>query len=194
MQFPIQVISSQEASRLANMDKPAAVDDGAWVEPQHWRDNADEAEFVSWKQTFRQKGKRSGRARKAKEGELQRTSDLQASFSRFIASYPLEVVQEMERQVGLNREQVRELESQEDSFRKSIRQAEQTIGQHNSIMDEQKGEMVQLRQWIEKGRNICRVGERNRHFEWGIDQLIEQQKFSKASGTAGSVPWSKRSN
>ncbi|MCY9692019.1 coiled-coil domain-containing protein [Paenibacillus alginolyticus] len=176
MQFPIQVISSQEAARLANSDTPAAVDDNAWVEPQHWRDNADEAEFVSWKQTISQKGEEVRTTRKAKEHNLQRTSDLQASFSRFIASYPLEVVQEMERQVGLHRERVRELESQVDAIRKSIRQVEQTIGQHNSVMDEQKGEIVQLQQWIEKGRKYVELGKEIDILNGGIDQLAEQSE------------------
>lgn len=174
MQFPIQVISSQEASRLANMDTPIAVQEKAWVEPQHWRENADVAEFASWKQAVSHKGEQVLSARKVKESELKRTSDLKTSFSRFIASYPLEVVQEMERQVGLKREQVRELESQEDAIRKSVRQAEQTIQQHNTIMDEQKGEMIKLQQRIEKGRTYVELGKKIDALNGVIDQLVVQ--------------------
>ncbi|UKS24458.1 chromosome segregation ATPase [Paenibacillus sp. HWE-109] len=180
MQFPIQVISSQEAARLVNSDTPAAVDDSAWVEPQHWRDNADEAEFGSWKQAISHKGEEVRTARKEKERDLQRTSDLQASFDRFVMLYPLEVVQEMERRVGLKRERVRELENQGDDLRKSIRQVEQTIQQHNSVMDEQKGEMVQLQQWIEKGRKYAELGKEIETLNGAIDQLVEQSDLQQS--------------
>lgn len=175
MQFPIQVISSQEAARrLANSDKKVAVEDSAWVEPQHWRDNAEDAEFVNWKHAISQKGEEVRTARKEKESDLQRTSDLQASFSRFLLAYPLEVVQEMERRVGLTRESVRELEGQEDMIKKSIRQVEQTIQKHNTVLDEQKEEMVQLQQWIEKGRKYVELGKEIVTLNVAIDQLVEQ--------------------
>ncbi|GGI44053.1 membrane protein [Paenibacillus marchantiophytorum] len=180
MQFPIQVISSQEAARLVNSDTPAAVDDSAWVEPQHWHDNADEAEFGSWKQTISHKGEEVRTARKEKERDLQRTSDLQSSFDRFVMLYPLEVVQEMERRVGLKRERVRELENQGDDIQKSIRQVEQTIQQHNSVMDEQKGEMVQLQQWIEKGRKYAELGKEIETLNGAIDQLVEQSDLHQS--------------
>ncbi|NQX67494.1 chromosome segregation ATPase [Paenibacillus alba] len=174
MQFPIQVISSLEASQIANREVPAAVEARAWVEPQHWRDNADETEFASWKHAIVHKGEEVRTTRKEKERDLQRTSDLQASFSRFIMVYPLEVVQEMERLVGLKRERVRELESQGDAVRKSVHQADQMIQQHNAIMDEQKGEMVQLQMWIEKGRKYVELGKEIDGLNEAIDQLAEQ--------------------
>lgn len=174
MQFPIQVISSKEAGRLANSDIPAAIEDCAWVEPQHWRDNAEAAEFENWKHTISLKGEEVRTARKDKELDLQRTSELQAAFSRFILQYPLEIVQEMERQVGLTRESVRELEGQEDTIKKSIRQAEMMFQQHNAVLDEQKEEMVQLGSWIEKGRKYVELGKEIVALNGAIDQLAQQ--------------------
>ncbi|OCT13308.1 hypothetical protein A8709_03365 [Paenibacillus pectinilyticus] len=174
MQFPIQVISSQEAANLANRDTPVAVNDSAWVEPQHWRDNVENAEFVSWKQAISLKGEEVRTARKEKESELQRSSDLQASFGRFLLEYPLEVVHEMERQVALQRESVRELEAQEDTIKKSIRQVDQEIQQINFVIDEQKVEMVQLQQWIEKGQKYAELGLEIVTLNGAIDQLVEQ--------------------
>ncbi|NQX59514.1 chromosome segregation ATPase [Paenibacillus qinlingensis] len=173
MQFPIQVISSQEAARLANSETPIVVEDRAWVEPQHWRDNAEDAEFVIWKQTISLKGEEVRTARKEKESELQRASDLQAAFSRFLVVYPLEVVQEMERCVGITREAVRELEGQEDIIKKSIRLVEQTMLQHNAVLDEQKEEMVQLQGWIEKGRKYAELGKEIVTLNSAIDQLAQ---------------------
>ncbi|CAN7348742.1 chromosome segregation ATPase [Paenibacillus sp. LjRoot56] len=174
MQFPIQVISSQEAARLAGSDTPEAAEDSAWVEPQHWRDNAEAAEFINWKHTISQKGEEVRTARKEKERDLQRTSELQAAFSRFLLQYPLEVVQEMERRVGLARDSVRELEGQEDAIKKSIRQAEQVIQQHNAVLDEQKEEMIRLGQWIEKGRKYVELGKEIVTLNGAIDQLAQQ--------------------
>jgi hypothetical protein len=174
MQFPIQVISSQEAARLVGSDAPVAVDQNAWVEPQHWRDNVEEAEFVNWKQTIFLKGEEVRTARKEKESDLQRTSDLQSAFSRFLLGYPLEIVQDMERQVGRTREAVRDLEGQEDAIKKSIHLVEQTILQHNAVLDEQKVEMVQLQQWMEKGRKYVELSKEIVTLNGAIDQLIEQ--------------------
>lgn len=174
MQFPIQVISSQEAARLANADFPMTERDSAWVEPQHWRDNAEDMEFISWKHMISQKGEEVRTARKEKENELQRTSDLQTALSRFLLEYPLEVVQEMERRVGLTRESVRELEGQEDAIQKSIRQVEQTLSQHHAVMDKHKEEMVQLQQWIEKGRKYVELGKEIVTLNSAIDQLVQQ--------------------
>ncbi|NOU63321.1 chromosome segregation ATPase [Paenibacillus sp. LMG 31461] len=174
MQFPIQVISSQEAARLVGSDTPVATEDSAWVEPQHWRDNVEDTEFVNWKQIISLRGEEVRTARKEKESDLQRTSELQASFSRFLLAYPLEVVQDMERLVGLTREAVRELEGQEDAIRQSIRLVEQTILQHNAVLDEQKVEMVQLGQRIEKGSKYVELGKEIVTLNGAIDQLIEQ--------------------
>ncbi|MFD0692600.1 chromosome segregation ATPase [Paenibacillus sp. GCM10027628] len=189
MQFPIQVISSQEASRLANLQAPVTAAENAWIEPQHWRENADAAAFVSWKQSIFEQGAEVLKARQAKEQELQRTSDLQALFSRFIGLYPLEAVQEMEKLVGLGRERVRELESREDVLKKAIGQVEQTLDQHNKIMDEQKAEMVQLQQWIEKGQKYFDLGKEISALNLAIDQLTEQAEMlqSKVSSRQRSI-------
>ncbi|MDR6553034.1 chromosome segregation ATPase [Paenibacillus qinlingensis] len=174
MQFPIQVISSQEAARLVNSETPAATENSTWVEPRHWRDNAEDAEFVIWKQMISMKGEEVRTARQEKERDLQRTSELQAAFSRFLLAYPLETKQELERQVGLARDSVRELESQEDTIKKAIRQAEMMIQQHNAVVDEQKEEMVQLGQWIEKGRKYAELGKEIVTLNGAIDQLAQQ--------------------
>lgn len=174
MQFPIQVISSQEASRLANLETPLTADEQAWIEPQHWRENVESVSFESWKQAISQKGDEVLTARRAKEQELQRTMDLQAMFSRFIGLYPLEAVQELEKQVGLRREQVRELESRVDALKKSVQQAEHMMEQHNKTMDEQKAEMVQLQQWIEKGQKYLDLSKEISSLGQAIDQLTEQ--------------------
>ncbi|TXK77813.1 hypothetical protein [Paenibacillus sp. N3.4] len=131
MQFPIQVISSQEASRLANMDMPMAANEKAWIEPQHWRDNVDGALFEDWKQTIYRKGLEVQSKRLAKEQDIQMTLDLQTTFLRFIALYPLEVVQEYERQVAQKRDEVRSLESQQEQYKKSVKEAELSIEQHS---------------------------------------------------------------
>ncbi|NEW09918.1 chromosome segregation ATPase [Paenibacillus sp. SYP-B3998] len=176
MQFPIQVISSQEASRLANLDAPIAEAEKAWIEPQHWRENVDAVEFANWKQTIYQKGEEVLSTRKAKEEELKHTSDRHASFHRFLTLYPLETVQEIEKQVGQNRERVRLLEEEKEVCKKSIRQDEMSMDQQSQIIDEQKDEMVQLQQWIEKGHNYLALGKEIDVLSKANDQLVEQSE------------------
>lgn len=189
MQFPIQVLSSQEASRLVNRETPVSAAEQAWIEPQHWQENADADAFAGWKMSISHKGEEVLKARQAKEEELHRTTDLQASFLRFIGTYPLEAVQEMEKQVGLARERVRELESREVDLKKSIQQTEQTIDQHHKLLIEQQAEMVQLQQWIEKGHKYVELGKEIHALSLAMEQDGEQAEGlqSKVTGRQGSI-------
>lgn len=189
MQYPIQVLSSQEASRLVNTEAPIAGAEQAWIEPLHWRENADADAFSDWKTGIAQKGEAVLKTRQAKEEELQRASELQAAFLRFIETYPLEAVQEMERQVGFTRDRVRELESREEELQKSIRQTEQTIDQHQKMMIDQQAEMVQLQQWIEKGHKYAELGKEIGALNLTIDQYTEQAEGlqNKVTGRQSSI-------
>jgi hypothetical protein len=83
-------------------------------------------------------------------------------------------VQQLETRVSQQRELVRELEGREEASKKSIRQTEQTLEQHNKIIDEQKDEMVQLQQRIEKGQHYIELGKEIGTLTLAIDQLMEQ--------------------
>ncbi|MFC0212490.1 chromosome segregation ATPase [Paenibacillus chartarius] len=174
LQAPIQIISLREASRLAELDTPASADDSAWVEPKLWRDNADAQRFAEWKRAIYERGEAVREARKAKEREWKAASDMEGALRRFIAAYPLDAVQELERQAGLKRELVRQLEEQAEGFRNAIRQSERELEHNRKLIAEQKEEMVQLQQRIEKGHQYLEHGKEIQALRFAAEQLQEQ--------------------
>jgi hypothetical protein len=174
LQYPIQVISSQQASRIVQDEALISTAAAVWIEPRHWQSNTDAASFANWKQSINQAGEEIRSIRTSKEQELRHFEGVQTDFLRFIDTYSLELIQERELQFNQKREGIQQLEGQAERLAKFISQIEQEVEKHQRTLADQKDEMHQLQQWIEKGHKYLELGKEIQGLKKDTEQLQEQ--------------------
>ncbi|MCD1259756.1 chromosome segregation ATPase [Paenibacillus athensensis] len=180
LQFPVQIVSVQEAERIARQGEREEAADRIWIEPQIWRGNADGAGFAEWKAAVSAKGEESRAARQAKERELERLAEAQGKLTRFLTLYPLETAQELERQLSTRQGEVRELENRCEELKRELRQGEQTMALLNATVQEQKEERAQLQLWMEKARTYMELGREVARLKASAEELGEQAEAQQA--------------
>jgi len=180
LQFPVQIVSVQEAERLARLGGREEAAERVWIEPQHWHSNAAAAEFADWKAVAAAKGEEIRAARQAKERQLQQLAEAQGKLTRFLTLYPLETAQGLERQLSARQDEVRELESRCAELKQELRQSEQTMALLNAKVQEQKEERAQLQIWMEKARTYVELGREVARLTAAAEQLGEQAEAQMA--------------
>jgi hypothetical protein len=177
IQYPIQVMSSQEAARFVQNEASLSTAERVWLEPKHWKDNAAADAFELFKQSIGQMGEEIRLQRMAKEDELKRLEQIKQAFERFISAYSLETVQDIEQECRKKQEDSHQLEYRQEQLRKSMDDIDQESAMNHNTMTDQKDEMNILQQWIEKGQSYLEYG---REMNILTGQVNHHQEESKA--------------
>lgn len=122
LQFPITVLTTEEALRVNE------VKEQAWVAPQHWISNLDPDYFIQWKKQLKEAAEETTKLRELKENELTEWEDSWKAFKQFLQTYPFEVYSQ------LNSEQ-KDLENQSESISIQINRTEGAIKDTASIVE-----------------------------------------------------------
>lgn len=171
-QYPVRVISTSEASLLAQ-GRPFD-EAGVWIEPRHWRTNADRAVFDEWKRNAADAANGSKEERLLQEQKLRRWVDAQKAVDLFLDEYPLEKVQQMEADLLAEKDNVRRLTHEAMQMKSSIENADALIEENVKKSSDYKEECSQLARWIEQGQRYAALGREIQLIRNNIEQIREQ--------------------
>lgn len=133
LQFPIRVLSTQEAKQLANGIMTEAEE--TWVEPAHWKSLQSVERFKEWKLEVLHRASVAEETRKQKENELDTWREGQRLSQKFFHEYPLVAVHEQEqRRVGV----VEQLKGLEQRLSQLELELQQTERQKNELGEAQR--------------------------------------------------------
>jgi len=136
LQFPIRVLSTQEAKVLISGSPVGEADtEATWVEPAHWKSLHDSELFKEWKREIIREADATADSRRDKENELEAWRDSQKLSQAFFRDYSLIVVHEQEQSHTRMMEQLRRLEQRLSQVEQELRQLDR---QKNELDDAQK--------------------------------------------------------
>lgn len=85
LQFPIQVITTEDAGVIHKLDR-----DPAWIAPSHWDKGIEPVSFETWKEEIIKTAKETTISREEKEEEIKKWNTALQIFQQFITEYSFE--------------------------------------------------------------------------------------------------------
>lgn len=199
LQYPIRILSTQEAKVLVNgspADESVAEEDGAWVEPAHWKTLRQIDRFQEWKREIVRESKAAEENRREKERELEAWRDVQKLAEEFFRDYPLMVVHEQKQANADRLELLKSLEQkltrieqelqQLDNKKDKLREAQQLLAQRQRQVEHQleqgqiymqlAGELTRIKEKLQFAREALHIADRSLH-RWNQRmELLDQRR------------------
>ncbi|ANS73213.1 hypothetical protein AWM70_00295 [Paenibacillus yonginensis] len=191
LQYPIRILSTQEAKELVSSTpvggSPAEAD-GAWVEPAHWKTLHDLDRFQEWKKEIIREAKAAEQNRREKENELEVWRDAQKLAERFFRSYPLAVVHEQEQRHAERLEILRRLEQKLADIEQDLQQLERKkdgLGEAQQLLSQRQQHVAYQ---LEQGQLYMLLSEKSARIK--EDLLPARETLEKAERSINS--WEQR--
>lgn len=145
LQYPVRVISTEEALRVAEVNA-----EQDWIAPSHWETNLVPNLFTKWKTQIEAQANEITQRREEKEQEIKRWEDGKNRFDAFLNHYPFHQVAEWKKQLA---EQKHQLESKNARLKEEKRNKEekqQLLVRIQKSMADYQSEKQGLDAYIEK--------------------------------------------
>ncbi|SDE25771.1 hypothetical protein SAMN02799630_05012 [Paenibacillus sp. UNCCL117] len=131
----------------------------SWIEPSLWRSLQQPERFAEWKRSVGDKAREAEQARKQKEQELEQWQDARKRLQTFLAEYPLEGMQELERQLAELRDRQLRLEGRMDRDGHELEALERKKDELQQAIQLNRQRQQQLEAQVEQGLRHKRLGE-----------------------------------
>lgn len=180
LQFPIRILSTQEARELVQLDSIGEENTMAshcWVEPAHWQSLHDSDHFNEWKQELVLEAEAAVKRRVEKEEELALWKDAQKQVDSFFGEYSLDFIHEQEQIITSLREQINLLEQRSMQVEQELGHLERDKDEISEAKHLAEQRLQYLSYLLTQGNQYMQLGKRIAAL---TDQLISiKEKHSR---------------
>ncbi|MFO1442082.1 hypothetical protein KDN24_02360 [Bacillus sp. Bva_UNVM-123] len=148
LQFPIQVISTEEA---LSIHKEASSTSNQWISPRHWHNNMDSLSFAEWKEQIGAYAKEMTLLREQKEKETKQWEAVLHAFDQFLTTFPYEQITVLQEKHTQLKNQLAELKAAEQKEKDLIEEFRLKKLRNQQTSEQYRDEKQGLDGKIEKG-------------------------------------------
>ncbi|MCD8509385.1 MAG: hypothetical protein LRY73_05540 [Bacillus sp. (in: Bacteria)] len=142
LQFPIVVMTTEEAAGISTGGDNSSGERLSWIAPAHWEGNSQSAEFAVWKLEIGEAARRITAQREAKEKERKDWEQALHEFDSFFAHYPFEKKdaweKELREKTGKLEELARKIERLKDELEGLTRKLSSLKQTYEQLRDEKQ--------------------------------------------------------
>ncbi|WP_225999422.1 chromosome segregation ATPase [Paenibacillus sp. BJ-4] len=173
LQYPIRVLSTEEAKRLLTpVGEPTLGE--SWVEPGLWMDVQDSAQFQIWKQAAEERAELARQEREDQENKLEQWRDVLRQTERFFDRYRIESIHELRQLLeglGDRRNILQKRLDLWDGEMKHLDQHKDELQQKKRLQEQQTAE---LERRLNLGHEWLAIMQKNHELEHEMVSVREQ--------------------
>ncbi|MBB6175697.1 myosin heavy subunit [Anoxybacillus tengchongensis] len=172
MQWPIVVLSVDEASRVENEHVSYG-----WVPPYYWQEVIDPTSFAIWKKRMCDNAEHIMQRRQEKEAELRIWQDVQQAWHTFLATYPYEIIESLRMEHADLLRSIEQLAITIEKEKKRINECRLHVERDESLVSQYEGELSGFRDKIKDATTYIQYKKEVREGQKQI-HILDQQLTS----------------